>query len=73
MKLNVNQEVQNLSTKAKKLWNVQKKYIDKVSKEQKLTSEEKEILIQTQLAALRIADLKEQNEINNEIDKRVFK
>ncbi len=64
MKLDISKEKNKLSTKYKKLWEFKEVSIEELYKEGKLDDEQKEAMLQTQLAATRVADLKEQNEYN---------
>ena len=64
MKLNINNEREKLSTRYKKLWDIEVTILDNVAREQNLSEQEREMLLQTQMATLRIADLKGQNEYN---------
>ena len=65
MKLDINNEREKLTTKYKKLWEFRKASIEELYQEGKIDSEQKEALLQTQMAIVRTADLKTQNEYNS--------
>lgn len=60
----VERESQLLSTLSKRAWEVTLAEIEKFAKEERLTLVQKESLIKRNLAALRYADLQEDNEYN---------
>lgn len=64
MKLDIKKEKEKLSTKYKKLWVIKEKLIDKMYQDGEINTEEKESMIQTQMALIRTTDLEEQNEYN---------
>ena len=70
MTLDVKKQRELLSTGNKKFWDETIKDIEIVAKELGLNNEEKEALIQTTMAAIRIGDLNAENEYLSKRDKK---